>query len=105
MEDLPLDDDFYAALNPKMRSVLDSMNLGGFADAHVRLERKPGPDQKMVPSMVAFLKAGTMAFRSFPYRVENLTGKLDFDGKDWDFTELRGTHDQALLNAEGKYIT
>ncbi len=105
VEDLPLDDDFYAALNPKMRSVLDSMNLGGFADAHVRLERKPGPDQKMIPSMVGFLKAGTMAFRSFPYRVENLTGKLDFDGKDWNFTELRGTHDQALLNAEGTYIT
>ena len=105
VEDLPLDDDFYAALNPKMRGVLDSMNLGGFADAHVRLERKPGPDQKMVPSMVGYLKAGTMAFRSFPYRVENLTGKLDFDGQDWDFTELRGTHGQALLNAEGEYIT
>ncbi len=105
VEDLPLDDDFYGALNPKMRSVLDSMNLGGFADAHVRLERKPGPDHKMIPSMVGYLKAGTMAFRSFPYRVQNLTGKLNFDGQDWDFTELRGTHGSALLNAEGKYIT
>jgi hypothetical protein len=105
VEDLPLDDEFYAALNPRMRTVLDSMNLGGFADAHVRLERKPGPDQKMIPSMTGYLKAGTMAFRSFPYRVENLTGKLNFDGQDWDFTELRGTHDGALLNADGKYIT
>ncbi|MGZ0166155.1 MAG: hypothetical protein ACKVII_19715 [Planctomycetales bacterium] len=105
VEDLPLDDNFYAALNPKMRTVLDSMNLGGFADAHVRLERQPGPGHKMVPSMVGYLKAGTMAFRSFPYRVENLTGKLDFDGRDWDFTDLRGTHGDALLNAEGKYIT
>lgn len=105
VEDLPLDDQFYAACNPKMRKVLDSMNLGGFADAHVRLERKPGPDNRMVPSMVGYLKAGTMAFRSFPYRVENLTGKLDFDGRDWDFTELRGTHDGAFLTARGKYIT
>lgn len=105
VEDLPLDDNFYGALNDKMRAVLDSMNLGGFADAHIRLERKPGPGHKMVPSMTGYLKAGTMAFRSFPYRVENLTGKLKFDGRDWDFTELRGTHDDALLSAEGKYIT
>lgn len=105
VEDLPLDDNFYAALNPKMRTVLDSMNLGGFADAHVRLERKPGPGHKMVPSMTGYLKTGTMAFRSFPYRVDNLTGKLDFDGRDWDFTELRGTHGDALLSAEGRYIT
>jgi hypothetical protein len=105
VEDLPLDDQFYAALNPKMRAVLDSMNLGGFADAHVRVERKPGPNQKMTPSMVGYLKAGTMAFQSFPYRVENLTGKLEFDGRDWDFTELRGTHGDALLTADGKYIT
>ncbi len=105
VEDLPLDDNFYGALNSKMRAVLDSMNLGGFADAHVRLERKPGPGQKMVPSMTGYLKAGTMAFRSFPYRVENLTGKLQFDGRDWDFTSLRGTHGDALLSADGKYIT
>ncbi len=105
VEDLPLDDDFYDACNSKMRTVLESMNLGGFADAHVRLERKPGPDQKMIPSMVGYLKAGTMAFRSFPYQVKNLTGKLEFDGLDWNFTELRGTHGTALLNAEGTYTT
>lgn len=105
VEDLPLDDDFYNACNPKMRNVLESMNLGGFADAHVRLERQPGPDQKMTPSMVGYLKAGTMAFRSFPYQVENLTGKLEFDGRDWKFTDLRGTHGEALLSAEGTYIT
>ena len=105
VDDLPLDGQFYDACNPKMRTVLESMNLGGFADAHVRLERKPGPDQKMTPSMVGYLKAGKMAFRSFPYQVENLTGKLEFDGRDWIFTDLRGTHGEALLNAEGTYIT
>ncbi|NQV25864.1 MAG: hypothetical protein HQ518_16010 [Rhodopirellula sp.] len=105
VDDLPLDDDFYNACNLKMRSVLESMNLRGFADAHVRLERKPGPDHKMTPSMVGYLKAGTMAFHSFPYQVQNLTGKLEFDGHDWDFTELRGTHDEALLSATGTYKT
>lgn len=105
VEDMPLDEDFYNACNPKMLSVLQSMNLGGFADAHVRLERKPGPGNKLTPSMVGYLKAGTMAFRSFPYQVENLTGKLEFDGRDWDFTDLRGTHDDALLTAHGTYIT
>lgn len=105
VEDLPLDDRFYDACNPRMRSVLESMNLSGFADAHVRLERKPGPDQKMTPSMVGSLKAGTMAFRSFPYQVENLTGKLEFDGRDWKFSDLKGTHGEAQLSAEGTYIT
>jgi hypothetical protein len=105
VEDLPLDDNFYNACNPKMRSVLDSMTLRGFVDAHVRLERKPGLGQKITPSLVGYLKAGRVAFRSFPYQIENLTGKLEFDGRDWDFKDLRGTHGDALLTAAGTYKT
>ncbi|MDA1164430.1 MAG: hypothetical protein O3B13_15155 [Planctomycetota bacterium] len=105
VEDFPLDGSFYNACNPKLQHVLDSINLGGLVDAHCRLERKPGPDHRMSPSLVGFLKAGTMAFQKFPYRIENLIGKVEFDGRDWSFKELRGTHDSAQLSADGSYTT
>lgn len=103
VEDLPLDDTFLTACNPKLQNVLTSMNLTGLVDAHWRLERTPERGPKMVPSLVGFLKQGTMAFRSFPYGVTDLSGRLDFDGLDWKFTELQGRHGEAHLHAEGSY--
>lgn len=105
VQDLPLDETFYAACNPPLRATLDSMQLGGLVDGTVTIERSPGLDQKMRPSLTGWLKNGTMAFQSFPYRVEELTGRLDFDGKDWTFTDLQGVHDKAQLTADGSYVT
>ncbi|GEM_PF-571391 len=105
VEDLPLDETFYAACNDSLKATLNSMNLGGLVDGHVTIERQPGEGQKMRPTLTGWLKNGTMAFESFPYRVNELSGRLDFDGQDWSFTKLQGVHGDAKLGAEGSYVT
>lgn len=103
VEDLPVDQQFLDACNPRLQRILTTMGLTGLVDAHWTLERKPGPGQKMKPHLNGTLHDATMVYRPFPYRVENLSGELEFDGLDWDFRDLKGTHGEAKLTAEGTY--
>lgn len=105
VEDLPIDETFYAACKPAMRATLDSMNLGGAVSGTLVIEKPPGEGTKMRPNLSGRLSNGTMAFRSFPYRVDELSGGLTFDGKDWQFFNLKGTHGDAKLTASGSFIT
>jgi len=57
----------------------------------------------MKPHLIGSLHDATMVYQPFPYRVENLSGELEFDGLDWEFRDLQGTHGQAKLTAFGTY--
>ena len=103
VEKLPIDQQFLDACNPRLRKIITTMGLGGLVDAHWTLERKPGPDQKMTPHLIGSLHDATMVYQSFPYRVEKLSGELEFDGLDWEFRNLKGTHGLAKLSARGTY--
>ena len=103
VEKLPLDQQFLDACNPQLQRILTTMGLTGLVDAHWTLERKPGPGQSMKPHLIGTLHDATMVYRPFPYRVENLSGELEFDGLDWDFRDLKGTHGGAKLTANGTY--
>lgn len=105
VEDLPIDDAFYNACKPAMRATLDSMSLGGFVSGTLVVEKPAGEGTKMMPYLSGRLAKGTMAFESFPYRVDQLTGALTFDGLDWKFEDLKGKHGNADLTAHGTYIT
>lgn len=103
VEKLPLDQQFLDACNPKLQRVLTTMGLTGLVDAHWTLERPPGLNQKMKPHLIGTLHEATMVYRSFPYRVDNLSGELEFDGLDWEFRNLKGNHGAAKLTATGTY--
>jgi hypothetical protein len=103
VEKLPLDQQFLDACNPKLQKILTTMGLSGLVDAHWTLERQPGLGQKMKPHLIGSLHDATMVYQPFPYRVENLSGELEFDGLDWEFRNLKGTHGQAKLSAFGTY--
>ena len=105
VEDLPVDEAFYNACKPPMRATLDSMNLGGFVSGKLVVEKPAGEGTKMMPHLEGTLSRGTMAFESFPYRVDELSGGLVFDGRDWTFSDLKGKHGDAKLTAEGTYVT
>jgi hypothetical protein len=104
VEDLPIDDAFYSAANPKMQRTLNSMGLTGLADVHARFERPPGLGQKTVPVINAIIHDAAMAYEKFPYRVDDLSGRLSFDGLDWRFTGLQGRHGAARLRAAGSFL-
>jgi hypothetical protein len=103
VEKLPLDQQFLKACNPQLQKILLTMGLTGLVDAHWTLERKPGLGQKMKPHLIGSLHDATMIYQHFPYRIENLSGELEFDGLDWEFRNLKGTHGPAKLTAFGTY--
>jgi len=103
VRNLPLDRTFVDACQPQVKRVLESMNLQGQIDAHLRLDRAAGEGNHFRPGLAATLHHAKMAFQNFPYAVDQLSGRLGFDGRDWVFTELRGTHGPATLTGEGSY--
>ena len=100
---LPLDQQFFDACNPELQKILTTMGLTGLVDAHWKFERQSGPGQRMKPQLRGTLHAGSMSYRAFPYRVDELSGKIEFDGSDWVFRDLKGIHGDAQLTAEGRY--
>lgn len=103
VNDLPIDDNFIAACPLGLRKVIASMSLKGLVDGKWHLEKKPGVGQPFVPSLNGTLHDGSMLYSAFPYRVNELGGKLTFDGKTWTFKDLNGMHGGARLKAFGKY--
>ncbi len=101
--DLPIDSDFRAACNDKIQRVLDSMGIVGRMDVHARFEKQGGVENKVQPKITGFLHHASMSYQKFPYPVEQLSGRIDFDGRDWTFTDLRGTHGTAKIAATGAF--
>lgn len=103
VDDLPIDSEFRTACNPKIQRVLDSMGIVGSLDVHARFEKRGGVENKVQPQITGFLHDASMTYQKFPYQVENLSGRIDFDGQDWTFNDLRGTHGNARLSALGAF--
>jgi hypothetical protein len=103
VSDLPVDSDFRMACNPQVQRVLDSMGIAGQIDVHARFEKSGGIENKVKPQVTGFLHDASVTYENFPYQVENLSGRIDFDGRDWTFNDLRGTHGQARLSAVGSF--
>lgn len=102
--DLPIDETFIKACPPQLRSAIQRMRLTGFMDGEVRLTK--APQQPFVPRIEALLRNGAMNYDAFPYRVENITGRLSAIGPNFEFKELTGRHGddgRTVIAAEGDY--
>ncbi len=103
VKDLPIDDQFLAACPPGLRKTITSMNLKGLVDGDWHLEKQPGSGPTFVPTLNGVLHDGSMNYTAFPYRVDDLSGKLGYDGKTWTFTDLKGVHGGARLRGAGRF--
>ena len=101
--DLPIDSEFRTACNPQIQRVVDSMGIVGKLDVHARFEKQGGVENKVEPQITGFVHDASISYQNFPYQVENLSGRIDFDGRDWTFNDLRGTHGNAMLSAVGAF--
>ncbi len=100
--DLPFDETFLRALKPDLQTTFRRMNLTGTMSGLVRLTK--APKQPLVPTIDATLRNGSLAWDSFPYRVEGLSGRLTALGTAlWKFTDLKGRHGTAQLSANGSF--
>ena len=103
VSDLPVDSEFRSACNPQIQRVLDSMAIVGQLDVHARFEKRGGVENKVEPQIIGFAHDASMTYQKFPYQIENLSGRIEFDGRDWTFNDLRGTHGQARLSGGGAF--
>lgn len=101
---LPIDDAFINACPPGLQKTILAMQLKGLVDGKWRLEKPAGENQPFKPNLVGYLHDASMVYEPFPYRVDALSGQLDFDGTTWSFTNLKGLHGGAVLSANGVYV-
>ncbi len=105
VDDMPLDGRFRDALDEQGRKVIDTMNIAGFASADVQCVREPGLDQPTHINVSAAVHDGKLRFRGFPYEIDRLSGKVQFNSreKSWQFAELHGWHGPGELSAQGYF--
>lgn len=98
---LPIDETFLKACKPDIQSAIRKMRLTGLLDGTVRLTKAPG--RPFVPIINARLQNGVMAFESFAYRVDGISGKLTGVGTNFQFDEITGRHGSAKVAAKGSF--
>jgi hypothetical protein len=100
--DVPFDETFLRALKPDLQNTFRRMQLTGTMSGVVHLTK--APKQPLVPTIDATLRNGSVAWDSFPYRIEGLSGRLTALGTAlWKFTDLKGKHGTAPLSANGSF--
>lgn len=98
VKDFPLDNTFLQACRPEARSMIDPLRIEGLVDVHCRFEKQAGIGNKAKPSFTILAHDCRSSFVQFPYTVEQLSGKVEFDGRDWNITNLKGFHGAARLS-------
>jgi hypothetical protein len=102
-EQLPINEDFWAACPEKVRTNLRSLNLTGDLDVALRLHRPAGPAKVYQPKLIAHVKSGTLEYRTFPYRLEQLEGTVTYSGETrvWGFRDMQAKHNTTTVTATG----
>lgn len=105
VDGLPLDEVFMTAAPEAPRKTLRHMNLQGLADLHLHMTRSGDERTPWAMQIAGKLRAGSMTCKAFPLLINDFEGLLDYDGKTWTFSELKGTHGTTELTGEGQYRT
>ncbi len=106
IDELPIDSRLRDALDDQGRKVVDSINITtGLISADVLCTRAPGLDQPTSIVLNADVQDAKMQFRGFPYAIDRLSGKIEFNSreKSWAFKELHGWHGPGELTAKGSF--
>ncbi len=103
--DLPIDSRFRDALDEQGRKVIESLNISGLSTADIACYRAAGLDQPTDIVIKADVHDAKMQFRSFPYDIERLSGRIEFVSKEkhWEFKDLHGWHGPGELRASGNF--
>ncbi|MGE0375994.1 MAG: hypothetical protein AB7Q45_11320 [Planctomycetaceae bacterium] len=105
----PVDERLPAAIvspqHQPTRAAIESLNLTGLADIRVQFAKRAA-DPRFQMKLDADVSQAALTYRGFPYRIEQLSGKVHYDPWDepvWRFQELKGRHGPAVLNGEARY--
>lgn len=98
---LPIDDQFYRALRPKERAILEELNLQGTVDAHCTVLRKLSIGHKPMLLIEADVYDASAQVQSFPLAVSQLSGHVTCNESGWQFTRISAKHGETQLNGFG----
>ncbi len=102
-KELPIDSTLLAACPPIVRSTMQSLNLRGSGDAWVKLVKPAGSGQKVTPLIDIHLRDCNLTYERFPLRLEQVGGRIKWDGETAAFEELHGRHAGAQITGSGSF--
>ena len=97
----PLDDEMRQALPEKYRSVWDSFDPAGRTDATVRVWREGSGQMQNVDVELSADGGASAAYKPFPYRLEELTGRVRISREAVTIDSLRGRRGPMRCTIDG----
>ena len=99
---IPIDERFVGALSPKAQRIVREFSPQGELTMFARSERT-SPDQPPYKRAIIDFRNGSIRHAKFPYPLQNVTARLERHGDDWQFSNIVGHNDGAVLTCEGDW--
>ncbi len=103
---VPLEATLVDACPTAMKKTIESLRAQGMASVQIKFHNPLGSiGKKFQMKLDAIVSESAIHPVFFPYRVENLSGRIQFDSTTglWKFEKLKGTHNAAELTGEGRF--
>lgn len=100
---VPINSVLVEACPTAIQKAITELDLQGRHDAHVRFWKAPGEGQKYMMASATRLQDCSCRLRSFPYRIQRLTGLIFSDDDLITFKDLAAEHDATRLTASGAF--
>ncbi len=102
LDRLPIDEQFYRALLPENRAILEEINLHGMASSiHCTVLRKLSIREKPILRLEADVDKASLRIKKFPLAINEAQGHVSCDETGWQFTRVSGKHGKTELNGFG----
>ncbi|MFO0918731.1 MAG: hypothetical protein U0872_10510 [Planctomycetaceae bacterium] len=101
--ELPIDTTLLAACPDVVRTTVQALNLRGSGDAWVKLIKPAGTGQKITPLIDLRLHDCSVTYERFPLRLEQVDGRVRWNGESATFDDLRGRHAGAQITGFGSF--
>lgn len=100
-EDVPLTEEFQAALQPKFLKIYERMQPSGFGSAEVRVTRDGEDDRQHVDVQLILDGRASLCYTRFPYCVDKLSGRVRIAEGNVEIRRLRGARGSARCTIDG----
>jgi len=102
-DNMPLDDDLYNALGAKQQEFWCAFSPTGLAAIDYWFTRESQTNRR--EKLDVELRGAGAVYQRFPYPLENLSGKLSFEGNQVEFSDIVSKVNERQITVNGQIIT
>jgi len=102
--ELALDEKLFRALPQKYRAIWTTFSPSGLVNCQVTLSRCAGAEKPWRRRIAAQLLNAEAVYKSFPYPLHRVTGRLQIDGDDLRIESLQAGNGAAKVSLEGRIL-